>query len=91
MKKRFTDVIVRQNRVCIRGLEPVAIRLDMWSWAGGNPPLQNYIAWFVVSFPLVMLLGKYTKGSENPLVPIVLICQLLFFGLLNVLIAFAGM
>ena len=72
-------------------LEPVAIRLDMWSWAGGNPPLQNYIAWFVVSFPLVMLLGKYTKGSENPLVPIVLICQLLFFGLLNVLIAFAGM
>ena len=31
-------------------MEPVAIRLDMWSWGGDVIPLQNYIAWFVISF-----------------------------------------
>ncbi len=71
-------------------LEPVAIRLDMWSWETGTPPLQNYIAWFVVSFPLVMLLGKYVKKAENPLAVLVLICQFLFFGVLNLMIAFTS-
>ncbi len=27
-------------------MEPVAIRLDYWRWAGGAIPLQNYAAWF---------------------------------------------
>lgn len=31
-------------------LEPVAISLDYWQWSGGAIPLQNYIAWFVISF-----------------------------------------
>lgn len=30
-------------------LEPVAIRLDYWTWAGGAIPLQNYAAWFVIA------------------------------------------
>jgi len=30
-------------------LEPVAIRLDYWTWTGGPIPIQNYIAWFVIS------------------------------------------
>jgi bisanhydrobacterioruberin hydratase len=30
-------------------MEPVAIRLDYWNWAGGNIPLQNYLAWFVIA------------------------------------------
>jgi putative membrane protein len=29
-------------------LEPTAVRLDYWSWAGGVIPLQNYVAWFLV-------------------------------------------
>jgi putative membrane protein len=72
-------------------LEPVAIRLDMWSWETVTPPLQNYIAWFIISFPLVMLLGRYTKNSSNPLNTIVLVCQLLFFALLNLMIAFGNL
>ena len=30
-------------------MEPVAIRLDYWTWAGGDIPLQNYFAWFVIA------------------------------------------
>lgn len=30
-------------------MEPVAIRLDYWTWAGGDIPLHNYIAWFLIA------------------------------------------
>jgi putative membrane protein len=30
-------------------MEPVAIRLDYWTWAGGDIPLQNYLAWFLIA------------------------------------------
>lgn len=69
-------------------LEPVAIRLDMWSWGSGTPPLQNYLAWFVISFPLIMLLGRYTKRSQNPLSTVVFLCQMIFFLGINILIKF---
>lgn len=71
-------------------LEPVAIRLGMWSWMGGNPPAQNYIAWFLLSFPLVMLIQHFVKRSENPLAIFLLVCQIVFFAALNLMIAFAG-
>lgn len=71
-------------------LEPVAIRLDMWSWGSSIPPLQNYIVWFIVSFPLVMLLGKYVRKSNNPLTTIAFVCQLLFFTGINLMMVFGG-
>ncbi len=30
-------------------MEPVAIRLDYWRWAGDAVPLQNYVAWFAIA------------------------------------------
>ncbi|SIQ60220.1 putative membrane protein [Alkalispirochaeta americana] len=30
-------------------MEPVAIALGYWSWAGGEIPLQNYVAWFLIA------------------------------------------
>lgn len=35
-------------------LEPAAIKLNYWNWANGEIPLQNYLAWFVISFFLIM-------------------------------------
>lgn len=72
-------------------LEPVAIRLNMWSWGTGTPPLQNYIAWFVISFPLIILLSKFVKKSTNRLALFLFVCQLLFFVALNLMITFLGM
>ncbi|MEZ4913904.1 MAG: carotenoid biosynthesis protein [Chitinophagales bacterium] len=31
-------------------LEPVAIKLQYWSWENGLPTFQNYLGWWVVSF-----------------------------------------
>jgi putative membrane protein len=30
-------------------MEPVAITMGMWTWSGNVIPLQNYLAWFVIS------------------------------------------
>jgi putative membrane protein len=30
-------------------MEPVAITLGYWSWGGGDIPLQNYLAWFLIA------------------------------------------
>ena len=31
-------------------MEPLAIRLNYWRWAGAAIPLQNYLAWFIIAF-----------------------------------------
>lgn len=50
-------------------LEPVAISLDYWQWAGGAIPLQNYIAWFVISFFAALYYGamKIEFKSVSPI------------------------
>jgi bisanhydrobacterioruberin hydratase len=60
-------------------LEPVAIRFDFWSWAGGTIPLQNYAAWWVIAF--FMLLGTFywVNDRRNKLALPVLVIQSLFF------------
>jgi putative membrane protein len=30
-------------------MEPIAIRLDYWSWQAAAIPLQNYLAWFLIA------------------------------------------
>lgn len=63
-------------------LEPVAIRFDFWSWAGGTIPLQNYLAWWIISFG--MLLGAFylVKNLRNRLAIYVIGIQTLFFVVL---------
>ncbi|NIW80253.1 MAG: carotenoid biosynthesis protein [Calditrichae bacterium] len=31
-------------------MEPAAVELRYWHWTTGNIPLQNYVAWFIISF-----------------------------------------
>ena len=65
-------------------LEPVAIRLDMWSWSGGIVPLQNYLVWFVISVALGYLAGKMKLANpENKLAAPLFFIQLAFFMALN--------
>lgn len=63
-------------------LEPVAVRFDFWTWAGATIPLQNYIAWWIIAF--LMLLGAFSivKNLRNRLAVYVLLIQTLFFILL---------
>lgn len=67
-------------------IEPVAIRLGFWSWAAGVPPLQNYAGWFGVSL-LIGTAYRYWMPPtlRNPLSPLLLALQWLFFAVLQVL------
>jgi len=64
-------------------MEPVAIGLDMWQWAGQGIPLMNYGAWFVVSlvFASVLYLGRVR--IDNPVADYLLLFMAVFFGILN--------
>jgi bisanhydrobacterioruberin hydratase len=64
-------------------IEPVAIRLDFWSWVGGSIPLQNYVAWYIVSFGLLWLFYKLPFPKQNRAAGLLLACQALFFGAHN--------
>jgi uncharacterized membrane protein len=64
-------------------LEPVAIRFDFWSWGGGAIPVQNYAAWWLIGF--FMLLGTFyfVKNLKNRLAVYVIGIQVLFFLILH--------
>ena len=66
-------------------LEPSAIRLDMWTWEGGAVPLQNYLAWALLSFGLNYLAGylKMVPRENKAAIPLYFI-QLIFFVILDV-------
>ncbi|RYU95504.1 carotenoid biosynthesis protein [Emticicia agri] len=64
-------------------VEPVAIRLNMWSWKVANPPVQNYIAWFIVSAVLLSLFHSMKFRKDNPIALWLLILQICFFGIQN--------
>ena len=71
-------------------LEPSAIYLDMWNWAGGAVPLQNYLAWFIIAFLLNYLADQLRlPARENKLALPLFFIQLVFFISLDLWI-FAG-
>jgi bisanhydrobacterioruberin hydratase len=67
-------------------MEPVAIQLDMWSWGGGMIPLQNYIAWFVISVVLLSIMYLSKVRFSNKVAPVLFFVQMGFFLLLNFLL-----
>jgi len=66
-------------------LEPIAIKFDMWNWHLAPVPIQNYVAWFLVSFLFFMIFNLFIKKIENKIAPAVFIIQFMFFIILNVI------
>ncbi|HYG53097.1 MAG TPA: carotenoid biosynthesis protein, partial [Flavobacteriales bacterium] len=66
-------------------LEPIAFQYNYWQWDFKTVPLQNYVAWWLVSF--IMLLGVFSflKNPRNRMGYWVYVVQLAFFSLLNIL------
>ena len=64
-------------------IEPVAIHLGFWSWEQGVIPVQNYVAWGVVSAVFFSLFFLLPVRRENPVARYVLLAQVLFFAGLN--------
>lgn len=65
-------------------IEPIAIRYDYWSWAEAVPPLQNYLAWFVIAFVLLILFQYLKFEKQNKVALALYIIQLVFFAVLNI-------
>ncbi len=66
-------------------LEPVAIHLNYWVWNSGFPPIQNFIAWFIVaagiqSFAYLNYRGQTLK--PNKVAAALFIIQFFFFLIL---------
>lgn len=61
-------------------IEPVAIELNFWRWTDVTVPLENYIAWFVLS----TLFARLTAGGDarNPLSKWILPVLTGFFAIL---------
>jgi len=70
-------------------IEPVAVKFDFWSWqsAGINSflvaPLQNYLAWFIISFVLYIFLTPLVNYYQNKAAVRLLYLQFIFFLVLN--------
>ena len=65
-------------------LEPVAIGFDYWNWINAEIPVQNYCAWFVISFLFLLGFNYIDFNKENKTAAILFSTQLLFFSGLNV-------
>lgn len=67
-------------------MEPVAIQLDMWSWKGSDIPVQNYIAWFLISGIMLTILNLAGLKYRNALAPWLFFMQICFFIALNLIL-----
>ena len=65
-------------------MEPVAVKLQFWSWQDGNIPVLNFICWFIVSGLLLWLFQRMDFNKKNPFAVHLFIIQLLFFIALRI-------
>ncbi|MDX5337930.1 MAG: carotenoid biosynthesis protein [Cyclobacteriaceae bacterium] len=64
-------------------LEPVAVNLEFWAWKWEQIPVENYVAWFGVSFIIHLIWRKANFEKENPIAIFLLLTWIIFFTLLN--------
>lgn len=66
-------------------LEQVAPLYDFWSWHNSAVPLQNFVAWFIISFLFHGVGNSLQFEKKNPLALFIFILQLSFFVVLYIL------
>ena len=67
-------------------IEPVAIKLDFWTWTGRDtPPLHNFIGWGIVAFIVLSIFMYFLPKRKNKVAIALLALQFIFFLSLNLL------
>lgn len=64
-------------------MEPVAIKLGYWSWTEGHIPWTNYLTWWALSIPCMLLWDVFGGKTKNGTAAWLFLIQLAFFILLN--------
>lgn len=60
-------------------MEPVAVKLDFWTWEGGIIPFYNYLSWVLISLSLTYFFEQMRVSAKNVFAPILLCIQVVFF------------
>ncbi len=63
-------------------IEQNASKFDFWYWNSGHIPVQNYVAWFLVSFLLNLIVQKHLSQKPNFTAKAFYFVQLAFFSAL---------
>jgi len=64
-------------------IEPVAVKLDYWSWVGDSIPLQNYLGWFVISLIIQFSFQQLLPQTHSKIaIPLILSQIGYFIGIL---------
>ena len=66
-------------------LEPNAIALNYWQWAGNTIPLQNYIAWFGFGSLFSLFFAYKNKLQASTMALFLYTIQIVFFVALIIL------
>lgn len=61
-------------------IEPIAPVFDFWHWEAGDAPMKNYVAWFLVSLLLQVLVNNDLPEEKHPLPLHHFASQVLFFA-----------
>ncbi|HOW52904.1 MAG TPA: carotenoid biosynthesis protein [bacterium] len=64
-------------------MEPVAIRLDYWTWHTAGIPLQNYAAWFITAAIAGYIYRLFKIKTKTILPAWYFIIQVVFFAVLR--------
>jgi putative membrane protein len=64
-------------------LEPVAVQLGYWSWAGNEIPLLNYTSWMGVSMVILLFFYIFRFPRHNLFAIHLFMIQVLFFLLMR--------
>jgi bisanhydrobacterioruberin hydratase len=67
-------------------IEPVAIQLDFWSWENNIIPLQNFVMWFLTALIIQLIISKLKPYLNIVICLAVYFTQLIFFGILNLIL-----
>lgn len=66
-------------------IEQLASTFNFWFWKDDVIPMQNYIAWFIVSFFFQLLIWNLKFDVKNKIAPYVYVIQFTFFLILFLL------
>ncbi len=67
-------------------MEPVAREMDLWDWQTKERaiPLQNYFAWFFISFVMFIYFFNLRAKVRNNVAPFLFVIMMLFFLIMNI-------
>lgn len=67
-------------------VEPIAIKLDFWSWENDVIPFQNYVMWFITSLAIHSIVYFFKPTINAKISFVILAVQVFFFGVLNLIL-----